>query len=81
MSDQIPHVEDRLNEIERALALSTLVTRAVSLSDDLCMSVRQESAAYALLYDILEKSQDAFQALKSSLPNEIILSDAPELQR
>jgi hypothetical protein len=81
MSHQIPDVEDRLNEIERALALSTLVTRAVSLSDDLCMSVRQEAAAYALLSDILDKAQDSYRALKSALPNHIILEDAPEVQQ
>jgi hypothetical protein len=66
-----PSVEDNLCEIRKALALNTLLLRALSETDDLGLAREVEQDATAAMADMCASLWSSAQALIEALPAEI----------
>jgi hypothetical protein len=77
----IPSVEHRFYTIEQALAMGTMLCRALGHSDgELFMSRREKASGFARVADVLQEAQDALFACTKVLSADAISQDAPDVR-
>lgn len=73
-----PSVEDRLLEVERALAMLLMMTRAHSTADDLCLDEEDVRMAWAGVDHVVEQTLAHVRASARALPHASMFLDAPD---
>lgn len=80
MSQGIPSVETRIYHVERALALGTMLSRALGQAGDIGLRQKDEAAAFSLLADVFDDALTGIRAVNHLIPTDIHNADAPEVE-
>lgn len=72
-----PDVEDRLNTVEQTLSMLTLLTRAVSQTDDLALTADMAQPGWSMVSDLCAEALADLWATRAALPADATFTKAP----
>lgn len=75
---RVPSVEDRILQVEQALAMLLMLSRAHSTADDPCLGAEDVRAAWAGVDHVVEQALADVRASARVLPPESLFLDAPD---
>ena len=76
----VPDVSDRLDEIERTLALTVLTTRAISYTQGLDLDTDHDRTAMSRCAELLFAALQDVQSVRQALTSDALALDAPAVK-